>query len=122
MKSYNFDDVEDDFDLLEFDDDVTHDVDVGMVGLMLLATETVARSFPRESASSEHGGMRIVASPWSPPPWMKSPTKSDEDGAAHAANMTGSAGPVCVRDGVGPDSKYARSWALFFDKFIKACE
>ena len=122
MKSYDFDDVEDDFDLLEFDDDVTHDVDVGMIGLMLLATETVARSFPRESASSEYGGMRIVASPWSPPPWMKSPTKDDEDGAAHAANMTGSAGPVCVRDGVGPDSKYARSWALFFDKFIKACE
>ena len=119
--SYNFDDVEDDFDLLEFDGAVAHDVDAGMVGMMLLATETAARSFPRE-ASSGYGGMRIVASPWSPPPWMKSPTPADADGAAHAANLTGSAGPVCLRDGVGPDSRYARSWALFFDKFIEACE
>ena len=119
MKSYSFDDVEDDFELLDFDDEVTHDLDVGMVDMMLLATKVARESFPHES--SEYG-MRIVASPWSPPPWMKAPTKGDVAGALHAENMTGSFEPVCIRDGVGRNSKYAKSWALFFSKFISACE
>ncbi|KAL3798024.1 hypothetical protein ACHAW5_002627 [Stephanodiscus triporus] len=117
VKSYSFDEVEDDFELLDFDDEVTHDLDVGMVDMMLLATKVARESFPHES--SEYG-MRIVASPWSPPPWMKAPTKGDVAGALHAENMTGSFEPVCIRDGVGRNSKYAKSWALFFSKFISA--
>ena len=118
VKSYSFDDVEDDFDLDNFDTEVRHDLDSGMVGMMLLASRTATDAFPEEGEY----GMRIIASPWSPPPWMKAPTDGDGKGAPHAENMTGSALPVCIRDGVGKDSEYARSWAHFFSKFITACE
>ena len=86
--------------------------------MMLLAAKTVKESYPKEVDY----GMRIIASPWSPPSWMKEPTEEDAKGASHAENMTGSAEPVCIRDGVGSDSKYAKAWALFFSKFISACE
>ena len=123
VNSYSFDDTEDDFNLDEFDDEVTHDLDSGMVDMMLLATKTLRESYPKE-AQFEYGGMRIIASPWSPPAWMKAPTYRDVRGASHAQNMTGSAEnqPVCLRDGVGKDSKYAKSWALYFSKFLSACE
>jgi glucosylceramidase len=121
VHSYSFDDTEDDFTLDDFDNDVTHDLDSGMVDMMLLATNTVKESYPNEV---DEYGMRIIASPWSPPAWMKGPTSMDVKGAKHAANMTGSAegAPVCLRDGVGSESKYASSWALYFSKFISACE
>jgi glucosylceramidase len=51
---------------------------------------------------------------------MKLPTWEDPKGAEHASKMTYSAQPVCLRDGVGPDSKYARAWALYFSKFVTA--
>jgi len=119
VKSYSFDDTEDDFDLSDFDNEVTHDLETGMVDMMLLATKIARESYPAES--NEYG-MRIVASPWSPPSWMKAPTKADEKRGydLHAENMTGSALPVCIRDGVSEESKYARSWAKFFSKFISA--
>jgi glucosylceramidase len=121
VKSYSFDDVEDDYDLDEFDIDVTHDVDVGMVDMMLLATDKIESSYPDEYSMGY--GMRILASPWSPPSWMKTPTFADVPGAVHAMNMTGSYSEhVCIRDGVGENSAYARSWALYFSKFISACE
>ena len=46
---------------------------------------------------------------------MKEATEADKERGfeLHAENMTGSALPVCIRDGVGSDSKYAKSWALF---------
>ncbi len=55
---------------------------------------------------------------------MKAPTERDEDRGfmTHAENMTGSALPVCIRDGVGKDSEYAKNWALYFSKFISGCE
>ncbi|EJK53642.1 hypothetical protein THAOC_26876 [Thalassiosira oceanica] len=116
VESYSFDDTDQDFTLSNFDDEVTHDVESGMVEMMLQATKVSKESYPKESEY----GMRIIASPWSPPPWLKAPTYEDVDGALHAEKMTGSALPVCIRDGVGKDSKYAKSWALFFDKFITA--
>ncbi|KAL7539273.1 hypothetical protein ACHAXR_009163 [Thalassiosira sp. AJA248-18] len=116
VKSYSFDDTDGDFNLDNFDTEVTHDLDSGMIDMMLLATKTIKESYPKE----HEYGMRIIASPWSPPPWMKAPTYNDVKGALHAENMTGSAQPVCIRDGVGSDSKYAKSWALFFSKFISA--
>lgn len=121
VDSYSFDNTEDDFDLDDFDNEVTHDLDSGMVDMMILATNTLKESYPKEV---EEYGMRIIASPWSPPAWMKGPTDKDVQGAKHAANMTGSAdgAPVCLRDGVGSDSEYAKSWALYFSKFISACE
>ncbi|EED87519.1 glucosylceramidase [Thalassiosira pseudonana CCMP1335] len=102
IKSYSFDDTPDDFSLSSFDTLVSHDLNVGMVDMMLLATKTYTESHPKEI--EQHHTMRIIASPWSPPSWMKAPTESDVKGA----------------DGVGEDSKYAKAWALFFSKFIDA--
>lgn len=117
VQSYSHDDTDGDFTLEEFDTVVTHDLESGMVDMMLRAQQSVVDSFPKEV---EEYGLRIIASPWSPPSWMKAPTPDDVEGALHAEKMTGSALPVCLRDGVGMDSKYAASWALFFDKFITA--
>jgi len=117
VESYSHDDTDNDFTLDDFDTEVTHDLESGMVDMMLLAQKSVDESFPKEV---DEYGMRIIASPWSPPSWMKAPTSDDVEGALHAELMTGSALPVCLRDGVGEDSKYAASWALFFDKFITA--
>ena len=116
VASYNFDDVEGDFDLEHFDEDVQHDQDCGMIEMMLKADNISRTAWPLEA---DHG-LRLVASPWSPPPWMKAPTPEDAEDAIHAENMTSSAWPSCLREGTGPDSKYAKTWALFFSKFISA--
>ena len=84
--------------------------------MMLSATTTLMNSYPNEE------GLKLLASPWSPPAWMKAPREYDEKNATHASNMTGSAQPVCLRDGVGKESAYAKSWALFFSKWLDACE
>eukprot|EP00569_Conticribra_weissflogii_P013289 CAMPEP_0171384842 /NCGR_PEP_ID=MMETSP0879-20121228/38678_1 /TAXON_ID=67004 /ORGANISM="Thalassiosira weissflogii, Strain CCMP1336" /LENGTH=863 /DNA_ID=CAMNT_0011897127 /DNA_START=101 /DNA_END=2693 /DNA_ORIENTATION=+ len=120
VQSYSFDDTDDDFNLTNFDPLLTHDLESGMIDMMLLATKTLRDAYPKETENPSLGGMRIIASPWSPPSWMKAPTEKDEDRGfmAHAENMTGSALPVCIRDGVGRDSEYAKSWALYFSKFI----
>lgn len=131
--SYSFDDMDDDYELHNFDMDVTHDLQVGMIDMMLAATKKVkqqqqqmqsqSQSYPtsNENNNNQEYGLRIMASPWSPPNWMKAPTATDIIGATHAANMTGSAGPpICIRDGVDKHSKYAKSWALYISKFITA--
>lgn len=123
VESYSFDETEDDFDLNDFDTHVTHDVEVGMVDLALRATSKL-----REAWSSEDGmdgTLRLYASPWSPPAWMKEPTWQDlkhDKNAIHAATMVGSAEPTCIRDGTSPESLYAKAWALYFSKFLTACK
>jgi glucosylceramidase len=93
---------------------LTHDVQSGMVDMMQKAQHTYAKAWNNES-------IKMYASPWSPPPWMKARTPDDPKDALHAENMTNSA-KVCLRDGVGPNSKYAKAWALYFSKFITACK
>uniref|UniRef100_A0A7S4QF81 Glycosyl hydrolase family 30 TIM-barrel domain-containing protein n=1 Tax=Ditylum brightwellii TaxID=49249 RepID=A0A7S4QF81_9STRA len=117
VKSYSFDETEDDFELDDFDDDVTHDVDSGMIELMVEADNYIRSSW---ATTSDIYALRLLVSPWSPPAWMKAPTPSDPEGSVHAEGMTGSAQPTCLRDGVGPDSKYAKAWALYFSKFLDA--
>uniref|UniRef100_A0A7S3QAP9 Glycosyl hydrolase family 30 TIM-barrel domain-containing protein n=1 Tax=Chaetoceros debilis TaxID=122233 RepID=A0A7S3QAP9_9STRA len=112
-KSYNFDDVEDDFTLEHFDNHVEHDVMSGMIGMMLQADGKVSDSWPDDR-------LDLFASPWSPPAWMKKPTQKDAWDAVHAVNMTNSPEPNCLREGTGPDSRYAKSWALYFSKFVSA--
>lgn len=114
VKSYNFDDVDGDFNLTNFDTGVTHDVTSGMIHMMVLANQKLQNDWKE--------GMNIMASPWSPPAWMKKPTWHDPIGAVHAEGMTGSAMPNCLREGTGPDSRYAASWALYFSKFLTACK
>jgi hypothetical protein len=53
--------------------------------------------------------LRILASPWSPPKWMKRPVRGHQ-------NMTGSAAPSCLID----DSRIKRAWALYLSKFVSA--
>ena len=118
VESYSFDETEDDFSLKDFDHNVTHDVEVGMIAMMKRADEVLRESWGSKEDKSDTNkkrdnadlvGMRIIASPWSPPSWMKAPTTWEEvkEGAVHAENMLGSALPVCLRDGAGKDSKYA---------------
>jgi hypothetical protein len=120
VESYSFDDTVDDFDLKDFDMGVKHDVESGMVDMAMRATTTVRHAW--ETKDGLDGVLRLYASPWSPPAWMKQPTSEDDYGAEHSANMTGSAQPTCIREGTKEDSPYAKAWALYFSKFLTACK
>ncbi len=133
VESYNFDNVDGDFNLSNFDDRVEHDVSSGMIEFMLQANAKLKSDWKEDNINGNgngingngingNGGINIMASPWSPPAWMKKPTWDDPPGATHAGGMTGSALPNCLREGTGPDSRYAASWALYFSKFLAACK
>lgn len=113
VASYSFDDHADDFSLEKFDLKVEHDVMTGMVELLLQAERTLKDAWLGDK-------LNVMASPWSPPAWMKKTTWKDPPGSESAVNMTGSAEPNCLREGTGPTSRYAKSWALYFSKFLTA--
>jgi glucosylceramidase len=128
IKSYSFDETDGDFELKDFDMNVTHDAQKdGMIDMMLRATAVFNQAWQQGEETNtgvDDGEFKMFASPWSPPSWMKSPW-SDNDiiaGKAHATGMTGSLQPSCLREGTAPGSKYAKAWALYFSKFISACE
>jgi len=98
LKSYSFDDIEGDYSLSYFDSEVTHD-NAQMLPLMRLAIET--SKLP----------IKIVASPWSPPAWMKVPVEGNR-------TMTGSAVP----NGLTDDPQTKSAWASYISKFITAYE
>jgi hypothetical protein len=121
VKSYSFDETKDDFELHDFDTGVHHDVESGMVGMAKQAVSTLQTSWGTEDG--QDGSMFLYASPWSPPAWMKKPTWEDlkeNKNATTAQKMTYSAHPNCLKEGVGPDSRYAKTWALYFSKFLTA--
>ena len=120
--SYSFDDKDGDFELHDFDTAVTHDVDSGMIDMMTTAQTVFREAWGSGNPSSSDGQLQIYTSPWSPPAWMKQPTWEDPKNATHAGKMTYSTQPTCLRDGVGPDSRYAASWAFYFSKFLTACK
>ena len=123
VKSYAYDDVDGDFELDHFS--IQHDIDSGMVDMMKRAQEVYAKHWNGNNdaaAAAATNDFKLYASPWSPPAWMKAPTPDDDPDAVHAENMTNSAQPVCLRDGVGEDSKYAKAWALYFTKFLESYE
>lgn len=95
-KSYSFDDVENDFDLNFFDNDVTHD------NLEIIP-------FIREAMELSEYEIKLVASPWSPPAWMKNPQNG-------VKKMTGSATP----QGLSNDPRIKLAWARYLSKFISA--
>ena len=102
LKSYNFDNVPDDFTLEHFDNNVTHDTE-HMIPVMLAAQEAV-------SSSDNHlVGLRLLASPWSPPAWMKVPING-------AQSMVGSSLP----NGLIASHDVMQSWALYISKWIAA--
>ena len=114
-KSYSFDDHVDDFELKNFDVQVEHDVMSGMIEFLLQANQKLKDAWPGDK-------LNVMTSPWSPPAWMKKPTLRDAEGSVHSASMTGSVEPNCLREGTGPDSRYAAAWALYFSKFLTACK
>jgi len=89
LSSYSYDDVIGDIALDHFD--ISHD-DRFMI------------PFVKRAIKSSQSPVKIYASPWSPPAWMKSNDK-----------MTGSGIP-CLKS----DPAIYKSWALYFAKFIQA--
>lgn len=132
VQSYSFDETDGDFDLKDFDANVTHDAKTdGMIDMMLRATAVFGEAWTRrdngeilDSGGVADGDFKVFASPWSPPSWMKNPSSYADlkAGLAHASGMTGSTQPSCLREGTGKNSRYAKAWALYFSKFITACE
>jgi O-glycosyl hydrolase len=76
--SYTFDDVAGDVELEHFDSSVQHDVDSGMVPMIRAA---------QQAASARGVSLKLLASPWSPPAWMK------REGPWGGQSMTASAKP-----------------------------
>jgi glucosylceramidase len=128
IQSYSFAETDGDFDLADFDMNVTHDAQTdGMIDMILRATAVFNAAWKQEEETNtgvDDGDFKMFASPWSPPSWMKA-VWSEEDkkaGLKHASGMTGSTQPSCLREGTGKDSRYAKAWALYFSKFITACK
>jgi len=96
LKSYNFDNVPNDYELQFFDKEVTHD-NIEIIPFLLEAMEVSKQP------------IKLVASPWSPPPWMKVPVDGKQ-------TMTGSAQP----NGLLDDPKIKTSWAHYLSKFVYA--
>lgn len=90
--NYDFDNIVDDFQLNHFDGNVTHD------------TKALIPFVQAAQKRLNAGGrvLRLLASPWSPPAWMKTSSK-----------MNGSEQP-----GLRDDCH--RAWARYFSKWISA--
>jgi len=99
LASYSFNEIEGDYTMQYFDMEVTHD-EAAMMPLIRLAMD---------AASRQQTPLRLLASPWSPPKWMKKPVKGHK-------NMTGSATPSGLLD----DAKVKYAWALYISKWIEA--
>jgi len=104
VASYNFDNVTGDSGLKHFDMNVTHD-QRHMIPFIKKANET----FLKAQSGHEPHGLKIFASPWSPPGWMKIPIPPKG-----VQTMDGSAQPQ------GLQTEYFQSWALYFSNFITA--
>lgn len=91
LGSYSFDDTEDDFDLSHFDTDVKHD------------NQSII-PFAKRALKASGGRLEFVASPWSPPAWMKQNNQ-----------MKGSS-DTCLK----PSDKYHQAWADYYVAWISA--
>lgn len=99
VASYNFNNVSGDVDMVHFDKSVAHDEDSGMLPMIRAAQEKVRKRNQK---------LNVLASPWSPPAWMKN---RDVNGKQ---SMTGSAIPL------GLNITHQRAWANYFSAFVDA--
>lgn len=97
LQSYSFDNIAGDYDLTYFDSEVTHD-------------NAYILPFIRLAMAASPNPIKLLASPWSPPAWMKTPDKFGNQ------SMLGSAAPNGLLD--NPRVKVA--WARYISKFITA--
>lgn len=91
-EQYNFDNTTDDFDLKDFDMDVTHD-SKNIIPLVQAAQKVAGAS-----------NLRLFATPWSPPGWMKTNGQMDKSD------------DPCLKK----DPRYSTAWANYFVKFFDA--
>eukprot|EP01033_Poteriospumella_lacustris_P002278 gene2277-1662_t len=98
LGSYNFDEVPDDYTLKYFDDNVTHDT-LEIIPLL------------REAMAASELNIRLVASPWSPPAWMKTPSPS-----TGKSSMLGSVTPNGLRN----EARVKYAWAKYISRFVSA--
>jgi glucosylceramidase len=96
--SYNFNNVSGDSSMRYFDHSVAHDEASGMLPMILAAQAKVR---------ARGHSLNIMASPWSPPAWMKLPVEGRR-------SMLGSALPV------GLDPTYQPAWAKYLSDFVHA--
>lgn len=131
LESYSFDDVEGDYALKYFDTEVTHDTELILPLIRLAMSAAAAAATTTHGKGGESGGIKLVASPWSPPAWMKVPfptatapvdfNSSSVSGDSSRSismdvSMTGSAQP----NGLKADEKTMNTWAKYISKFISA--
>lgn len=108
LGSYSFDEFVNDYKLEHFDANVTHD-------------EAYIVPFIK-NALIYNKNMKLIASPWSPPGWMKRNSNSSDivyQNGLHdniSYSMLGSDSPSCLRD--NPVVK--RAWATYISQFISA--
>ena len=98
-RTYSFAEEAGDTHLHHFDDSMQHDVDNGIIPMIHAAMAELER-WTADSLS-------LVASPWSPPAWMKLPVKGQRA-------MTLSAAPN------GLDPAMQRPWADYFSRWLSA--
>jgi glucosylceramidase len=110
LASYNFDDVDGDWELKYFDTGLAHDWSNGMIPLIRAAMATA-----RDSGSPYP--MKLFGSPWSPPGWLKYPQDpATNPGGKHS--MTGSHKP----NGLIASEVGKATWALYMSKWVSAYE
>jgi len=102
-KSYTFADTPDDFDLKSFDHNVTHDL-ATQIPFIQRALKTHHRTQRRKPSHHQQHEMKMFASPWSPPAWMKTNNQ-----------MNGSDRP-CLK----PDPRYHQAWARYLSYWFSA--
>lgn len=98
-ESYSFDNIEGDVELTYFDTELTHD-NAFMMPLMRLA---------QEEAQKRGSDLKLVASPWSPPKWMKTPLNGVQA-------MNGSADPQGLLD----THEIKKTWASYISKWVQS--
>lgn len=96
---YTYDETAGDVELKHFDTGLTHD----QAAMLPFIKRAVSRA---EAAGVKQ--FRIIASPWSPPAWMKRP------GIDGIPSMMGSDQPMGLRP------EYNRTWAKYISKFVRA--
>ncbi|CAK0827384.1 unnamed protein product [Prorocentrum cordatum] len=90
LEGYSFAERRDDWDLAGFDDSVGHDVDNNLIPLIARA-QTVVQGNGQQ--------LKLIASPWSPPGWMKT-----------SGQMDGSDDPGLRAECRGVWAKYISRW------------
>jgi glucosylceramidase len=113
VSSYSFDDVAGDAGLTHFDMTVQRD----QQAILPMLRDAIAATGTRGRLNQGHG-IRLVASPWSPPAWMKLPVHNASAPVSEAEvlvyTMLGSAKP----NGLNP--AHQQTWANYMSRFVEA--